>query len=357
MVYHYLCTYANEKPDLALLCINTLQKDCKDEDPMVRGLALRSLCSLRILNMMEYIMTPVRQGLKDESEYVRRTAVLGIAKLFALDAPTVRDGDMVDLLYSMLRDDKASVIANVIVALNEILRSEGGMAINSKIVFYLLNRIREFNEWGQCTVLDLVSNYTPESQQTMLDVMNLLNDRLKHNNAGVVLASAKLFLNYTKSIPQLHQQVVTRLKTPLLLQMGGGSVELSFGIISHIRQLVLRCPQVFTQDNTFKQFFCRLNDPTCVKILKLDILTDIATESSMSEILNELSEYVGDENSEIGRATVRAIGNISSRLDAAIDESIEHLLSFFDLRLDHITSESCVVIRDILCKFPERYEE
>lgn len=29
--------------------INTLQKDCRDEDPMIRGLALRSLCSLRCL--------------------------------------------------------------------------------------------------------------------------------------------------------------------------------------------------------------------------------------------------------------------------------------------------------------------
>ncbi|CAM9882468.1 unnamed protein product, partial [Choristocarpus tenellus] len=43
MVYLYLCTYARQKPDLAIMCINTLQRDCKNQDPMVRGLALRSL--------------------------------------------------------------------------------------------------------------------------------------------------------------------------------------------------------------------------------------------------------------------------------------------------------------------------
>jgi len=210
MVYHYLCTYANEKSDLALLCINTLQKDCKDQDPMVRGLALRSLCSLRLVNMVEYILTPVRQGLKDVSDYVRRTAVLGISKLYALDPHTVREGDMVDILYSLLSDPSASVINNVILALNEVLHNEGGMAINKKIVFYLLNRMnttKDFNEWTQATVLDLVSTYKPESQQLMFDIMNLLNDRLKHNNAGVVLATAKLFLNYTKDIPQVHEEV------------------------------------------------------------------------------------------------------------------------------------------------------
>ena len=47
LVYLYMCTYAPLKPDLALLAINTLCKDCSDPNPMVRGLALRSMCSLR----------------------------------------------------------------------------------------------------------------------------------------------------------------------------------------------------------------------------------------------------------------------------------------------------------------------
>ena len=48
MVYHYLCTYANQNPEMGMMCINTLQRDCSNDDPMVRGLALRSLCSLRL---------------------------------------------------------------------------------------------------------------------------------------------------------------------------------------------------------------------------------------------------------------------------------------------------------------------
>eukprot|EP00061_Rhincodon_typus_P013337 g39649.t1 len=45
LVYLYMCTYAALKPNLALLAINTLRKDCTDPNPMVRGLALRSMCS------------------------------------------------------------------------------------------------------------------------------------------------------------------------------------------------------------------------------------------------------------------------------------------------------------------------
>lgn len=57
MMYLYLCTYAKQNPDLALMAINQLQKDCKDTDPNVRGLALRSLCSLRVANLLEYVVS------------------------------------------------------------------------------------------------------------------------------------------------------------------------------------------------------------------------------------------------------------------------------------------------------------
>jgi vesicle coat complex subunit len=42
--------------ELALLAINTLLKDCRDDDPTIRGLALRSLCALRVPNLLEYLV-------------------------------------------------------------------------------------------------------------------------------------------------------------------------------------------------------------------------------------------------------------------------------------------------------------
>ena len=59
MLYHYIGTYAQSNPDLTLLTINLLTKDCRDQDPTIRGLALRSLCGLRVANLLEYL---VRNG-------------------------------------------------------------------------------------------------------------------------------------------------------------------------------------------------------------------------------------------------------------------------------------------------------
>lgn len=57
MLYLYITHYAASTPDLVLLTINQLHKDCQDQDPTVRGLALRSLCSLRIQNLLEYVVS------------------------------------------------------------------------------------------------------------------------------------------------------------------------------------------------------------------------------------------------------------------------------------------------------------
>ena len=111
------------------MCTNTLQKDCGNDDPMVRGLALRSelplfvsslsfplpplifvnfsiasklgLCSLNLPQMVEYISEPLRKALQDHSAYVRKTGVMGILKLYHLDQESFEQCGFVDILYDM----------------------------------------------------------------------------------------------------------------------------------------------------------------------------------------------------------------------------------------------------------------
>lgn len=56
-LYQYITSWAAANPELMLLTINMLLKDCGDQDPTIRGLALRSLCSLRIANLTEYLVS------------------------------------------------------------------------------------------------------------------------------------------------------------------------------------------------------------------------------------------------------------------------------------------------------------
>jgi len=47
LVYLYLGNYAESNGKLAVMTVNTLLKDFEDRNAVLRGLALRTLCSLR----------------------------------------------------------------------------------------------------------------------------------------------------------------------------------------------------------------------------------------------------------------------------------------------------------------------
>lgn len=50
------------------------------------------------------------------------------------------DGELVNELYSLLRDQDPIVLVNCLRALEEILEHEGGVVINKPIAHHLLNR-------------------------------------------------------------------------------------------------------------------------------------------------------------------------------------------------------------------------
>jgi vesicle coat complex subunit len=165
MVYLFLCNYAETHPDLAQMCTNTLVKDSGNEDPMVRGLALRALCSLRLPQMIEYTSEPLRRSLQDGHAYVRKTGVMGILKMYHLNREEFDKAAFNDILYEMLRDPDPSVVTNCILVLNEIMADSGGMALNRAVMLHLLNRIHEFSEFGILAVLDLVPRYIPANDE------------------------------------------------------------------------------------------------------------------------------------------------------------------------------------------------
>lgn len=67
--------------------------------------------------------------------------------------------------------------------------------------------LQDFSEWAQCQVLEFASHYRPSGEQEVYDFMNVLDDRLSHSNSAVVMATVKLFLHYTLTMPATHQQV------------------------------------------------------------------------------------------------------------------------------------------------------
>ena len=82
LVYIYLLRYAESEPDLALLSINTFQKDLTDSNPLIRAMALRVLSGINVPMVGNIIVMAVKKCSADPSPYVRKAAALAAIKCY-----------------------------------------------------------------------------------------------------------------------------------------------------------------------------------------------------------------------------------------------------------------------------------
>lgn len=95
---------------------------------------------------------------------------MALLKVYHLNPKLISDKDL-EHLYELIRDKDPLVVTNTLYVLGEILKKEGGIAISEKMVVHLLNSFKEFNEWGQNMVLELVARFTPKTNELKYNIM------------------------------------------------------------------------------------------------------------------------------------------------------------------------------------------
>jgi AP-1 complex subunit beta-1 len=161
LVYLYIINYSKTQPDLAVLAVNTFRKDSRDNlNPLIRGLAVRTLGCIGIEAVFDYLAEPLKESMNDEDPYVRKTAALCVAKLFEMN-PT-RGEDFIPLLTNMLSDGNGMVVSNAVAAFTEIQNMRGKvLEVTPEILHKLLNAVQECSEWGRVYILDFLAENVP----------------------------------------------------------------------------------------------------------------------------------------------------------------------------------------------------
>lgn len=348
LVYVFLCSYAALNPELSLLVINTLRKDCQDPNPMVRSLALRNMTNLRLPSLVEYVELPLTAGLRDRAACVRRVAVLGWAKLHNLQPGSEIDAAVVNELYSLLRDPDPVVMVNCLRALEEILKEEGGVAINKPIAHHLLNRLKECDVWGQCEVLKILQRYRPQAEDELFDVLSLLDASLVSPHPQVMAATLSLFLSLCAGLPAVSLAALERVRGPLLAACGSVSREMRFTALCHIQLLLRSVPGLMGAH--YKRFFCGYAEPAYIKQRKMQVLVELVNDENVAMLLDELKGYCTDVNTDTAQAAISAIGRIGRSYS---DSSLEILTGLLALKQEHITSAVVQTMRDLVWVCPQ----
>lgn len=155
LVYMYLIHYAEQNQELALLSINSFQKDLASHSQRVRANAMKAMSSIRIPVAVPLVILALKSAVKDPSSYVRRAAAAAIPKVWSVD-PEQHDL-LVELVIELLTNNEPLVLGSAIFAFNAVCPDRYDLLHpHFRKICHLL---ADFDEWGQIITLDLLLRY------------------------------------------------------------------------------------------------------------------------------------------------------------------------------------------------------
>ncbi|NXX98708.1 AP3B2 protein, partial [Centropus bengalensis] len=389
LVYVYLVRYAEEQQDLALLSISTFQRGLKDPNQLIRASALRVLSSIRVPIIVPIMMLAIKEAASDMSPYVRKTAAHAIPKLYSLDSD--QKDQLIEVIEKLLADKTTLVAGSVVMAFEEVCPER--IDLIHKNYRKLCNLLIDVEEWGQVVIINMLTRYartqflSPNQNESLLEesaekafygseeddtkdakaeaaplakrkpyVMDpdhrllLRNTKplLQSRNAAVVMAVAQLYFHLA---PKAEVGVIAKALVRLLRSHS----EVQYVVLQNVATMSIKRRGMF--EPYLKSFYIRSTDPTQIKILKLEVLTNLANETNISTILREFQTYIRSMDKDFVAATIQAIGRCATNIGKVRDTCLNGLVQLLSNRDELVVAESVVVIKKLLQMQPAQHSE
>ncbi|XP_031725234.1 AP-3 complex subunit beta-2 isoform X7 [Anarrhichthys ocellatus] len=394
LVYVYLVRYAEEQQDLALLSISTFQRGLKDPNQLIRASALRVLSSIRVTIIVPIMMLAIKEAASDMSPYVRKTAAHAIPKLYSLD-PEQKD-QLIEVIEKLLADKTTLVAGSVVMAFEEVCPER--IDLIHKNYRKLCNLLIDVEEWGQVVIINMLTRYArtqflnPNMNESLLEEGNdktfygsdededdedeeekdkkaeatmakrkpyvmdpdhrllLRNTKplLQSRNAAVVMAVAQLYFHLA---PKVEVGVIAKALVRLLRSHS----EVQYVVLQNVATMTIKRRGMF--EPYLKSFYIRSTDPTQIKVLKLEVLTNLANETNISTILREFQTYIKSMDKDFVAATIQAIGRCATNIGEVRDTCLNGLVQLLSNRDELVVAESVVVIKKLLQMQPEKHSD
>ncbi|KAJ7964527.1 AP-3 complex subunit beta [Quillaja saponaria] len=189
-----------------------------------------------------------------------------------------------------------------------------------------------------------VGKFTSSNNDDVRILLQCTSPLLWSNNSAVVLAAAAVHWIMAS------QEDVRRIVKPLLFLLRS-SIASKYVVLCNIQVFAKAMPSVFAPH--FEDFFICSSDSYHIKALKLEILSSIATDSSISSVFKEFQDYINDPDRRFAADTVAAIGLCAQRLPKMAGTCLEGLLSlisqeFLSSDVGPVDGEACLLIQAIM---------
>uniref|UniRef100_A0A663DU14 AP-3 complex subunit beta n=1 Tax=Aquila chrysaetos chrysaetos TaxID=223781 RepID=A0A663DU14_AQUCH len=368
---------------------NVACKNIEDPNQLIRASALRVLSSIRVPIIVPIMMLAIKEAASDMSPYVRKTAAHAIPKLYSLDSD--QKDQLIEVIEKLLADKTTLVAGSVVMAFEEVCPER--IDLIHKNYRKLCNLLIDVEEWGQVVIINMLTRYartqflSPNQNESLLEesaekafygseeedakdakteaaslakrkpyVMDpdhrllLRNTKplLQSRNAAVVMAVAQLYFHLA---PKAEVGVIAKALVRLLRSHS----EVQYVVLQNVATMSIKRRGMF--EPYLKSFYIRSTDPTQIKILKLEVLTNLANETNISTILREFQTYIRSMDKDFVAATIQAIGRCATNIGKVRDTCLNGLVQLLSNRDELVVAESVVVIKKLLQMQPAQHSE
>jgi len=325
------------------------------------------------------------------SPFVRKTAAHAIPKLYSLD-PEMKE-ELINIIEKLLADRTTLVIGSAAMAFEEVCPER--IDLIHKNYRKLVNLLVDVEEWGQVTLLNMLTRYArtqfmdpnigidfPSQEKQFYDensddelddeetviideekmkpyrmdpdhrlLLRSTKPLLQSRNASVVMATSQLYWHLA---PKPEIQIVAK----ALVRLLRSHYEVQSIVLNSIAAMTIQekgGAKIFQP--YLRLFFVRSSDPAHVKILKLEILTNLARPDNISVLLREFQSYItGGEKSSVA-ATIQAIGRCASCIPEVTATCLTGLVQLLSSSEQTVVAESVLEIKKLLQSQQEEHTD
>lgn len=349
LMYIVVLRYAPQHPDLALMSINSFQRDLTAPNALIRGMALRALSGMRVKDAWSIVGMAVGKAVRDTHPYVRRVAAYALMRCD--DMGEDHRGVLLEHLDTLLQDRSPEVLGPAVAAYVELCPEDWTRL--HRHFRKLCYALADMDEWSQPLVIDVLIRYArsnlPEPHTSVDPDLALLLESvhplLASMNPAVVMAGVRALLTVG---PKSAREDGVR----ALLRLLREPPEVAY--IACVRLLAL-C----TSDRALllphtTSFYVRATDPAYLASAKLRVLVSLVEDTHAKTMADEFVLYTQAASPLFAVESVTALGQIACRYEAAAGHCLKRLIGVAqDAYLDEaVTSRAVQVAKMLMTAIP-----
>ena len=329
--------------------------------------------NLQIMALKTLIMVPSPAFIDEAFVFVRSLincqslSLISISKaaIYSLNQLEELDHDralplmdvLIDIVENNVTEPTLKVAAlNTLYCIHERNLKMDNFHLSVDVSFDILKLLPKLNEWDKALVFEsLTGIVVPQTHDDAHDLIDITEPQLQHVNTFVALNALKFIIYLINYVDYITETLSKKLSSSIIALLTKPP-QLQFLVLRNVILLLLsREVSILNLDVSY--FFVEYNDPIYIKDTKLECLYLLANKDNLYQILEELEEYATNIDIQMSRKAIRAVGNLAVKLnEESANECVLTLLSLLEFGVDYVVQEIISVFRNILRKYPDRYQ-